>query len=506
MISGAISGQQDPVALAEQLSRQGRATEALTLIAPLAEAPAPSHKALFVYSAVLKALGRQDAALLANRKATALYPTSGAGWHNLAATLGDMGRGAEAKEAAEKAFALNLDAPETWLVYARALRSLHEFDAAEEAFRKVLGRRPEYVDAATEFSRLLWMRSGDARAAVGPLDAALRAGAPETPLILARAQILKASGAEGDLHTMLAAALQRNPDDVMLLLTSAQAALEGDDEDYGAQLAARAEALAPDNVGVKIQQVALLLAQGRVDEALRRARRATELDPDNQATWGWLATAARAAGDPVHRWLYDYDAFVHVYDVAAPAGWSSVDTWLADLAAALRRLHRLSFHPPEQTVRGGVQTTTELTQLDDPAVKGFFAAIEAPIREYMSAVGRGPAHPLTRRNTERHKLSGSWSVLLKPNGFHVDHFHPMGWLSSAFYVEVPRSALDAENREGWLRFGQPPSKTKPTMGPEHYTRPKPGRLVLFPSYMWHGTVPFTTPESRLTIAFDVVPA
>ncbi len=506
MTSGVISGQQDPVAVAEQLSRQGRAAEALTLIAPLADAPVPSHRVLFVYSAVLKALGRYDAALVANRKATALYPTSGVGWHNLAATLGDMGRDAEAKAAAEKAFAMKLDSPETWLVYARALRALQEFDAAEEAFRKVLDRRPEYVDAATEFSRLIWMRSGDARAAVGPLDAALRAGAPETPLILARARILKASGAEGDLRTTLATALQRNPNDVMLLLASAQAALESDDEDYGAQLAARAEALAPDNVAVKILQVSLLLAQGRVDEALRRARRVTELEPDNQAAWGWLATAARAADDPVHRWLYDYDAFVHVYDVAAPAGWSSVDTWLADLAAALRRLHGMSFHPPEQTVRGGVQTTTDLTQLDDPAVKGFFAAIEAPIREYMSAVGSGPAHPLTRRNTQRHKLSGSWSVLLKPDGFHVDHFHPMGWLSSAFYVEVPRSALDAENREGWLRFGQPPSKTKPTMGPEHYTRPKPGRLVLFPSYMWHGTVPFTTPESRLTMAFDVVPA
>ena len=36
-------------------------------------------------------------------------------------------------------------------------------------------------------------------------------------------------------------------------------------------------------------------------------------------------------------------------------------------------------------------------------------------------------------------------------------------------------------------------------------RPKPGRLALFPSYMWHGTVPFTTDESRLTIAFDAVP-
>jgi len=32
--------------------------------------------------------------------------------------------------------------------------------------------------------------------------------------------------------------------------------------------------------------------------------------------------------------------------------------------------------------------------------------------------------------------------------------------------------------------------------------PKPGRLVLFPSTMWHGTRPFDAGE-RLTVAFDV---
>lgn len=500
------SGEQDPVATAERLAGEGRAAEALSLIAPLAAAPAPSHQALFVYSSVLKALGRHDAALQANHKATTLYPTSGVAWHNLAATLGDIGRAGEAKAAAEKAFALKLDAPETWLVYARALRSLHEFDAADDAFRRVLRVRPIHTDAAIELSRLIWMRSGDAPAAVSPLDAALRAGAPETPIVLAVGRILNACGAEGERRATLEAALQRNPNDVLLLLAVAQAALESGDEHHGGQLAARAEALAPDNIAVQIQHVPLLLAQGRAQEALTRARRATELEPDNQAAWGWLATSARASGDPAYRWLYNYDAFVRVYDVAAPSGWSSVEAWLADLAAGLRRLHSLSFHPPEQTVRGGIQTTTELTQVDDPAVKGFFAAIEAPIQEYMSAIGDEPSHPLTRRNTHRHRLSGSWSVLLKPNGFHVDHFHPMGWISSAFYVEVPESALDAKTREGWIRFGQPPFKTLPAMGAEHYARPKPGRLVLFPSYMWHGTVPFTTPESRLTIAFDVVPA
>jgi hypothetical protein len=32
--------------------------------------------------------------------------------------------------------------------------------------------------------------------------------------------------------------------------------------------------------------------------------------------------------------------------------------------------------------------------------------------------------------------------------------------------------------------------------------PKPGRLALFPSYMWHGTRPFAEGE-RMTVAFDV---
>jgi hypothetical protein len=35
--------------------------------------------------------------------------------------------------------------------------------------------------------------------------------------------------------------------------------------------------------------------------------------------------------------------------------------------------------------------------------------------------------------------------------------------------------------------------------------PRPGLLVLFPSYMWHGTVPFHSQQSRTTIAFDAVP-
>jgi hypothetical protein len=36
-------------------------------------------------------------------------------------------------------------------------------------------------------------------------------------------------------------------------------------------------------------------------------------------------------------------------------------------------------------------------------------------------------------------------------------------------------------------------------------QPVPGRLVLFPSYTWHGTIPLEASSARTTIAFDAIP-
>jgi hypothetical protein len=44
----------------------------------------------------------------------------------------------------------------------------------------------------------------------------------------------------------------------------------------------------------------------------------------------------------------------------------------------------------------------------------------------------------------------------------------------------------------------------PGAGPAHAVQPAEGRLVLFPSYMWHGTLPIRGDEPRMTIAFDAV--
>lgn len=81
-------------------------------------------------------------------------------------------------------------------------------------------------------------------------------------------------------------------------------------------------------------------------------------------------------------------------------------------------------------------------------------------------------------------------------------------MSSAFYVALPTTLGDgvAAQQDGWIQFGQPLEDLGLDLPPRRIIRPQPGCLALFPSYMWHGTVPFTGDDPRLTIAFDMQPA
>jgi tetratricopeptide (TPR) repeat protein len=495
----------DPLDQADALVGEGRAAEALKITQPLATGPNPSHAALTGHAVALKALRRTEEALAFNEQATQRYAQSGVAWHNLAATLGDLGRGEAAKAAVEEAFKRGLDVSQTWSVYARALLAVGALDEAERAYAESLRRAPGDVEVATEYANLIWMRRGDVAAAQAVLDDGFRGGGAASPLLISKAKLLEASGDLVGAARLLALGVERLPQDIALLVTGAQAALEIGDIAAAEAFVAQAQALGPDRLDVLNQAAIVELAAGRPDQALAAARRGLDLQPGAQSLWGWAATAARAAGDPLYAEVYDYETMVGSYQLETPPGWASLETYLADLAAVLQRMHPYARHPFHQSLRNGSQTLQPIAGSSEPALKAFFRAIDKPIREHMAWLGQG-ADPLRRRNTGDYLIDGAWSVSLKPGGFHKDHFHPQGWLSSAFYVETPDRALDAGGKEGWIRFGRPPLETHPRMEAAHYVRPQPGRLVLFPSYMWHGTEPFTTDERRLTIAFDVIPA
>ncbi len=205
-----------------------------------------------------------------------------------------------------------------------------------------------------------------------------------------------------------------------------------------------------------------------------------------------LATARRILGDPAYRESYDS---VRTYRLAPPAPWRDLPSYLADLAAALEARHRLAGHPIGQSTRGGGEASLDTRFSEEPAIRAFFAAIREPIARHIAAIGQGDA---------AFRIAGAWSVRLRPSGFHANHVHPRGWISSAFYVALPAAVGDETSRAGWLKFGEPGPPTRPALPPEHFVKPEPGLLALFPSSLWHGTVPFGGDEARLSIAFDVV--
>ena len=178
---------------------------------------------------------------------------------------------------------------------------------------------------------------------------------------------------------------------------------------------------------------------------------------------------------------------------------------MADLRTSLNRLHDPKGHALLfQSLRHGTETTQDLSRSSDPAIQGLFSAFAAPIRRYLEHVGQG-SDPLRRRNNGRWRFNGAWSVRLHSSGFHRNHTHPRGWISSACYIELPDSMSHAASPEGVLTFAEPGILTTPPLAPEYSVRPEVGMLVLFPSYFWHGTVPFRSDQARLTVAFDAVP-
>jgi hypothetical protein len=200
-----------------------------------------------------------------------------------------------------------------------------------------------------------------------------------------------------------------------------------------------------------------------------------------------------------------YDSLVRVFDLEPPEGFSDMASFNAELNASLDRVHPKSRELIDQSLRGGTQTPGHLFPAGLPLVTKLKQRIDEVVARYIAELGEDADHPMLSRRAKRFGYSGSWSSRLHDSGFHVNHFHPEGWISSCYYVSLPDVVRDGTAMQGWLKFGEPAFDVVLKNPIRRTIQPVEGRLVLFPSYIWHGTVPFHDRVARTTIAFDAVP-
>jgi tetratricopeptide (TPR) repeat protein len=350
-------------------------------------------------------------------------------------------------------------------------------------------------------ARMRWLSGEGEHFAAGFL-AAVAARPDDLALRLKCADLLRLATRYDDAERLLREALVRNPDDVTSQAWMAVLLDEMGQFDEAAAMYRNAVRTWPNEPVLRLNLSHTLMRMGRADEALGEIGPVRRDHPALQLAITYEADALRQLGDARAQWICNYQQDVKAFDIAPPRGFASVEAFNAAFAARLRELHGTSAHPLEQSLRGGSQSSQNLLQIDGPLIHAYVEALGPHIAAYVSALPRDAAHPLYSRRAGAFQLQGCWSVLLKPDGFHVNHTHPAGWISSSYYVSLPSSVND-RTQEGWIKFGEPRWPIS-GCGVERTVQPKEGRVVLFPSYMWHGTIPFSSGE-RLTAPFDVVP-
>lgn len=456
--------------LAQALQQLGEQEHALGLFQSVLDADPNNTVALNGMGISLKTLGYIDDAVNYLQAGAQHAPESPELYTNLASALAQADREDEAVAAYTRALELNpfdLDLHDWFNGYLGVVAHPQYLDS----YRRALEQQPDNAGLASALARKLLL-NGKGSEAQSILENSKSAGGDRILIDTELSHVYREQGFFTEA------------------LITARSAMK----------------FAPQQPTVQRELATTLMAAGDdYDEALQILDNLLQSYREDQGLWALCATALRYTNN-VERYtrLVDYDRLVQVRTVSAPDEFEGVEDFLVNLQETLDALHTTQRHPVEQSAVNGTQTLDDLFSRRHPSIDLIKEALGEQLYSILEALPMDVAHPLLGRNTGAFHFSDSWSIKLRNQGYHKNHFHSQGWLSSAFYLRVPDS-INYSAAQGWLKFGEPGFLAKKPLGAEYWVRPQEGALVVFPSYLWHGTEPLTQTRMRMSVGFDILP-
>ena len=471
--------------LARCAMAEGDEEEALELLAGGARQTDSAH--LWHWVGVLqRALGDHVQAFASLSEAQRLDPTNRAVVHALARTAFEAGW--DSVDRFEQAARMGPPDGAILLGLASARFARGEGERAAEEIEEIVRQVPHWFDGHRQLGQLRALL-GQRERATESLESALKESPADKGLWLALLDQNIAASDFAALDDNIARARTAGLQESLDAYEAIAAGELGDIE--------RADRLFRMPAAPAIWHIRHLLRNGRAKDALPIID--SELaSADPLPAWPYALAAWREVDEDRYRWLVGSGGFVEIFDLAGDL--PPIDR----LTEVIGGLHNAKGEFLDQSVRGGTQTDGPLFSRTEPEIRALRAAVEAAVKQYVSALPeRDPAHPLLGPRRDRApRFAGSWSVRLRGSGFHESHVHPRGWISSALYLALPGGDEGKAEEQGVLELGAPPRSLNLHQSPIREIDPRVGRLVLFPSWLWHGTRPFQSGE-RLTIAFDV---
>ena len=426
------------------------------------------------------------------RQASALY-------YNLGVAVAAQKRDVEALGLLNTAQSFAPDMPYVDSVRGSVLHRLGKLDEAIEAYRQAIRRNPLDMMAHRELNHLLY-RLEQTGEFLASYDAAIEAVPGVPALEFDKASLLLRAERFDEAKSSFEKGLAISPDHIVGHDGRARALARLEDFDGAIAAHERALGIEPGNGAAWCNFAETLLRAGKPERALEACEKASVVQPGNSQATAFGTLAMRKLGDAREAAINDYARLVQTFDLEAPDGFSDMESFNRTLNELLDPLHARGREYLDQNVRGGTQTIEDLFATNHPLIGALRARFEDAVNAYIARMKDDPDHPLFARRGNGFGYTGAWTTRLKDGGYHLNHVH-RGWISSVYYVALPKF----EGQEGWLKFGEPPFDMGFADPVRRMVEPKVGRLVLFPSYMWHGTLPFTSSDTRTTIAFDVLP-
>ena len=450
-------------------------------------------------------LGHTSEAIESFRAAVEADPEYGNAHFNLGTMLLARHQHNEAAQALARAAELQPDLAEAHLKLGVAYKSLGRHDQAIETLKRAAELKPGFADA---YSSL-----GNVYAAMGELEqaeAAYRQAVETDPgSHAAHFNLGNVSGKLGKRQDAIGSyerALEIEPGFADAQGNLAEALFEAGERERAFGVFRQAIEAHPAEAVLHWMFASALLKAGELDAALETVDAGIEAAPGSIRNLSLKAAVltARGEGEAV-RELVDFDRFIESARIEQVPGFDSVQAFNAAFRDHIESHPTLFGDPTHHATRHG-KHTGELLQ--EP--KGPVAALEQIIMErgeaYRRKMTAGPAHPFLAAPPEKFTLT-VWAVLLPAQGYQTAHIHPDAWLSGVYYAQVPAAVAETESHAGWIAFAETAAMLDGKPDPAaRLIQPEEGLMVLFPSYFYHGTIPFETDEMRISVAFDLMPA
>jgi uncharacterized protein (TIGR02466 family) len=386
------------------------------------------------------------------------------------------------------------------------LQQRGHLDEAAKQYVAYLDLEPDDLEVRCNLANAL-MEAGHGDRALAEVDAALTR-APGHPLVLAnKGAVLCGLEEFGAAIAVLDQAIDANPGDDMALINLAYARRQRGDIYSAADALQIAVRINPANARAVADLVNIEMQLGRCESALRRCTDFLAKYPGERLVLtAYIFALADAGHSEISAAIVGFDELVTIVDCTAPVEFGGVAGLNRSLAEFVLAHPSLVTDPVRKSTTGGAQTG-ELNPAEDRVIEAFVKVVDKAIHNTVARWRRlgFDDHPVMAYAADRWTLR-IWGTVLGSGGHQAPHSHPLGWLSGIYYVQLPEN-MQADNPEaGALEFGMPPEHFHFTSNPElRRVVPAEGRLVLFPSYCFHRTLPFTADRERISIAFDVVP-